>query len=152
MQLSMSDSVRTPTRASRFHRQTSQGRHAKPQIMLPRRTHIRWALSGSSLSEARESPSSRNNSYSNPCQRFHKSITSYPHLTTLVEELRIVLVGSETSFEYNADGQYPEERHPSWVMSSQTLALVLPLFSYRLRHISVIENLPGNGTAAGTSA
>ncbi|KAJ7646506.1 hypothetical protein FB45DRAFT_1018823 [Roridomyces roridus] len=32
-----------------------------------------------------------------------------PHLTTLVEEL---LVGSETSFEYDADGQYPEERHP----------------------------------------
>ncbi|KAJ7646510.1 hypothetical protein FB45DRAFT_1018831 [Roridomyces roridus] len=52
-----------------------------------------------------------------------------PHLTTLVEEL---LVGSETSFEYDADGQYPEERHP-----------------FGLRRISVVENLPGEWNGGG---
>ncbi|KAJ7628789.1 hypothetical protein FB45DRAFT_1059482 [Roridomyces roridus] len=92
-------------------------------------------------------PPTRNTSDSNPCQRFHKILTSSPHLASLVQELRIVLVGSETSFEYDEDGEYLEERHPPWVMSGRTLALVLPLL--KLKRISLVEDSPGDWNGGG---
>ncbi|KAJ7669481.1 hypothetical protein DFH06DRAFT_185203 [Mycena polygramma] len=76
----------------------------------------------------------------NPCQRFYQLITSSPHIAPLVEELCIVLVGSETSFAYNEDGEYLQNRHITWVMHGRTLSLVLPLLD--LKRISLTENAP----------
>jgi hypothetical protein len=64
-----------------------------------------------------------------------------------VEELCIVLVGSETSFEYDSDGKYLKERHISWVMAGRTLSLVLPLLD--LKRISLTENAPSDWNDSG---
>ncbi|KAJ7607588.1 hypothetical protein FB45DRAFT_948013, partial [Roridomyces roridus] len=84
----------------------------------------------------------------NPCQKFQKTIASSPHLATLVHELRIVLVGSETSFAIDAEGSYTSERRPTWVMSGRTLALVLPAL-IRLKRISIVEESPLSWNAVG---
>ncbi|KAJ6447473.1 hypothetical protein C8R45DRAFT_1224884 [Mycena sanguinolenta] len=75
-----------------------------------------------------------------PCGKFHKLLTRSPHIASLVDELQILLVGSETSFAYDEDGNYLEERQGPWVMSGRTLSLVLALLN--LRGISLIENSP----------
>ncbi|KAJ7669477.1 hypothetical protein DFH06DRAFT_1321549 [Mycena polygramma] len=69
-------------------------------------------------------------------------LTLSPHITPLVEELCIVLVGSETSFECDEDGGYLQTRNVPWVMDDriQTLSLVLPLLD--LKRISLTENSP----------
>ncbi|KAJ7349973.1 hypothetical protein DFH08DRAFT_807297 [Mycena albidolilacea] len=80
-------------------------------------------------------------SSSNSCQKLYKLLTLSPHLAQLVDELRIVLVGPETSFEYDSDGQYLEDRHVTWIMRERrTLALVLPLLD--LKRISLVEDSP----------
>jgi hypothetical protein len=80
-------------------------------------------------------------SSSNSCQKLYKLLTLSPHLARLVDELCIVLVGPETSFEYDSDGQYLEDRHVTWIMRERrTLALVLPLLD--LKRISLVEDSP----------
>ncbi|KAJ7628435.1 hypothetical protein FB45DRAFT_1028527 [Roridomyces roridus] len=64
------------------------------------------------------------------CQRFHQLLTSYPHLATLVDELRIL-----------TGGMYSEE---PWAMSEPTLALVLPLL--HIKRISLVGNAPSRVT------
>ncbi|KAF7367303.1 hypothetical protein MSAN_00792400 [Mycena sanguinolenta] len=82
-------------------------------------------------------PKSRDDQDS-PCRRFYKLLTRSPHIAPLIEELQIVLVGSETS-AYDAEGgYYLEERHVPWVMSGRTLSLVLALLN--LKRISLVEN------------
>ncbi|KAJ6470205.1 hypothetical protein C8R47DRAFT_759441 [Mycena vitilis] len=76
----------------------------------------------------------------NPCQRFYRLINSSPHIAALVEELCIVLVGSETSLEFDEDGEFLQKRRVTWVMEGRTLSLVLPLLE--LRRISLTENVP----------
>ncbi|KAJ6572301.1 hypothetical protein B0H19DRAFT_1256194 [Mycena capillaripes] len=83
----------------------------------------------------------------NPCQRFHKLLTSSPHIAPLVEELSVVLVGSETSFAYDDDGLYLEERHVTWVMAGRTLPLILPLLD--LKRICLTENGPADWNDGG---
>ncbi|KAJ7888414.1 hypothetical protein B0H14DRAFT_2693908 [Mycena olivaceomarginata] len=81
-------------------------------------------------------------SSSNSCQKLYKLLTLSPHLARLVDELCIVLVGPETSFEYDSDGQYLEDRHVTWIMRERrTLALVLPLLD--LKRISAHWNSYG---------
>ncbi|KAJ6572302.1 hypothetical protein B0H19DRAFT_1256195 [Mycena capillaripes] len=58
-----------------------------------------------------------------PCQKFHKLLTSSPHIAPLVEELSVVL-GSE--------------RHVSWITTCRTLPLVLSLLN--LKRISLTAN------------
>ncbi|KAF7357378.1 hypothetical protein MSAN_01333800 [Mycena sanguinolenta] len=82
-----------------------------------------------------------------PCRKFHKLLTSSPHIAPLVDELEIVLVGSETSFAYDEDGDYLEERHVPWVMSGRTLSLVLSLLD--LKRISLVENSPSEWNDVG---
>ncbi|KAF7343249.1 hypothetical protein MVEN_01756700 [Mycena venus] len=87
-------------------------------------------------------------SLSSSCQKLYKLLTSSPHLAPLVDELCIVLVGSETSFEYDADGQYLEDRHVTWIMSGRkTLALILALLD--LKRISLVENAPVDWNSYG---
>ncbi|KAJ7683381.1 hypothetical protein B0H17DRAFT_37562 [Mycena rosella] len=81
------------------------------------------------------------------CQRLYKLLTSSPHIAPLVEDLTIVLVGSETSFEYDEDGQWLTKPHATWVMAGRTLSLVLPLL--KLRRISLVENAPVDWNCAG---
>ncbi|KAF7370249.1 hypothetical protein MSAN_00655900 [Mycena sanguinolenta] len=69
-------------------------------------------------------PKSRDDQDS-PCRRFHKLLTRSPHIAPLVEELEIVLVGSETSFAHDKYDEYLEQPHVPWVMSGRTLPLVL---------------------------
>ncbi|KAJ6572290.1 hypothetical protein B0H19DRAFT_681313 [Mycena capillaripes] len=83
----------------------------------------------------------------NLCQRFHKLLTSSPHIAPLVEELSVVLVGSETSFAYDDDGVYLEKRHVTWIMTCRTLPLILPLLN--LKRISLTENAPVDWNNAG---
>ncbi|KAJ7669490.1 hypothetical protein DFH06DRAFT_185419 [Mycena polygramma] len=84
----------------------------------------------------------------NPCQQFYQLLTSSPHIAPLVEELCIVLVGSETSFECNSvDGEYLQQRHAPWVMTGRTLALVLQLLD--LKRISLTENSPVDWNGEG---
>ncbi|KAJ7607568.1 hypothetical protein FB45DRAFT_947927 [Roridomyces roridus] len=93
-------------------------------------------------------PPTPHKSGDNPCQKFQKTIASSPHLATLVHELRIVLVGSETSFAIDAEGSYTSERRPTWIMSGRTLALVLPAL-IRIKRISIIEDSPLSWNADG---
>ncbi|KAJ6552265.1 hypothetical protein DFH09DRAFT_1167544 [Mycena vulgaris] len=81
------------------------------------------------------------------CQRLYKLLTSSLHIASLVDELCIVLVGSETSFEYNEEGQYLTEPHATWIMAGRALSLVLPLLD--LRRISLVENSPADWNSAG---
>lgn len=83
----------------------------------------------------------------NACQKFCHLLSSSPHIGPLVEDLCIVLVGPETSFEYDSDGEYLEERHVTWVMAGRTLSLVLPLLD--LKRISLIENAPIDWNSGG---
>ncbi|KAJ6552255.1 hypothetical protein DFH09DRAFT_598051 [Mycena vulgaris] len=83
-----------------------------------------------------------------PCQKLYKLLTSSPHIAPLVDELCVVLVGSETSFEYDEEGQYLTEPHVTWIMAGRTLSLVLPLLD--LRRISLVENSPADWNSAGT--
>ncbi|KAJ7506982.1 hypothetical protein B0H11DRAFT_1969705 [Mycena galericulata] len=92
-------------------------------------------------------PPTPGSSDASPSQRFHTILSSSPHLAPYVKELHIVLVGSETSFDYNSDGEYLVERHVPWVMSGRTLSLVLPLLN--LKRISLVENAPGEWNAFG---
>ncbi|KAJ7306753.1 hypothetical protein DFH08DRAFT_513675 [Mycena albidolilacea] len=81
------------------------------------------------------------------CEMFHKLLCSSPHIAPLVEDLCIVSV-LETHPLFGSDmlsdpdrGRLRLEldmRRVSWVMSSGTLTLVLPLLN--LKRISVIEN------------
>ncbi|KAF7370258.1 hypothetical protein MSAN_00656900 [Mycena sanguinolenta] len=91
-------------------------------------------------------PKSRDDQDS-PCRKFYKLLTRSPHIASLVEELQIVLVGSETCFARDEDGHYLEERHGPWVMSGRTLSLVLPLLD--LKRISLIENSPSEWNESG---
>ncbi|KAJ7766383.1 hypothetical protein DFH07DRAFT_955434 [Mycena maculata] len=75
-----------------------------------------------------------------PCQKLYKLLTSSPDLAPLVNELYIVIVGSETSFDYNSDGQYLVRPHAPWLMSGRSLALVLPLL--KLKRIALVEKGP----------
>ncbi|KAJ7108354.1 hypothetical protein C8R43DRAFT_188366 [Mycena crocata] len=81
------------------------------------------------------------------CHKFHQLLTSSPHIASLVRELCIVLVGSETSFEYDEDGQYLEERRATWIMTGRTLSLILPLLD--LKRISLVENSPVDWNGVG---
>ncbi|KAJ6588096.1 hypothetical protein B0H19DRAFT_1057349 [Mycena capillaripes] len=83
----------------------------------------------------------------NTCQKFHQLLTSSPHIAPLVDELCIVLVGTETSFEYDSDGQYLEDRHVTWIMADRTLSLVLPLLD--IKGISLVENAPVDWNSYG---
>ncbi|KAJ7111327.1 hypothetical protein C8R44DRAFT_742450 [Mycena epipterygia] len=82
-----------------------------------------------------------------PCQQLYKLLTSTPHIAPLIDELHIVLVGSETCFEYDEDGQYLVEQQVPWVMAGTTLSLVLPLLD--LKRISIVENGPADWNAYG---
>ncbi|KAJ6572311.1 hypothetical protein B0H19DRAFT_681672 [Mycena capillaripes] len=73
----------------------------------------------------------------NACQRFYKLLTSSPHIAPLVEELSIVLVDPDTT--YDLDGDNFNDRRVPWVMDDRTLFLVLPLLD--LKRISLTENL-----------
>ncbi|KAJ7302204.1 hypothetical protein DFH08DRAFT_905750 [Mycena albidolilacea] len=73
----------------------------------------------------------------NPCQRFHELLTSSPHIASLVQELTIVLVNSETN--YDLEGDSLDDRRVPWVMADQTLSLVLPQLD--LKRISITEDL-----------
>ncbi|KAJ6588074.1 hypothetical protein B0H19DRAFT_1366790 [Mycena capillaripes] len=86
-------------------------------------------------------------SFRTPCQKFHQLLTSSPHITPLVDELCIVLVGSERSFERGSDGQYLEDRHVPWIMAEGTLSLILPLLD--LKRLSIVENAPWNWSSSG---
>jgi hypothetical protein len=55
-----------------------------------------------------------------------------------------VLVGSETSFDYDENGRYLKERR---IMSDKTLSLVLPLLN--IKQISLLENSPGEWNGSG---
>ncbi|KAF7348668.1 hypothetical protein MVEN_01385400 [Mycena venus] len=73
--------------------------------------------------------------------RPHLLFTSL-HIEPLVEDLCIVLVGPETSFDHDAyddHGEYMKERHVTWVMAGRTLSLVLLLLN--LKRISLVENV-----------
>ncbi|KAJ7111324.1 hypothetical protein C8R44DRAFT_883138 [Mycena epipterygia] len=82
-----------------------------------------------------------------PCQQLYKLLTSTPYIAPLIDELHIVLVGSETCFEYDEDGQYLVEQQVPWVMTGRTLSLVLPLLD--LKRISIVENGPADWNACG---
>ncbi|KAJ7614156.1 hypothetical protein FB45DRAFT_1064961 [Roridomyces roridus] len=68
-----------------------------------------------------------------PCQKFHQTIISSPHLASLVQDLRLVLAVGDQD-EPSAAG----DPRPSWILSGKTLSLMLPLL--RLKHISLIDN------------
>ncbi|KAF7357381.1 hypothetical protein MSAN_01334100 [Mycena sanguinolenta] len=91
-------------------------------------------------------PKSRDDQDS-PCRKFHKLLTSSPHIASLVDELEIVLVGSETSFAYDEDVVYPGDPHVPWVMSGRTLPLVLSLLD--LKRISLVKNSPSEWNNVG---
>ncbi|KAJ7868776.1 hypothetical protein B0H14DRAFT_3583553 [Mycena olivaceomarginata] len=82
-----------------------------------------------------------------PCQRFHDILTLSPHLAPLVHELHIVLVGSETSFDYDENGRYLKERRAPRIMSDKTPPLVPPLLN--IKQISLLENSPGEWNGSG---
>ncbi|KAJ6480845.1 hypothetical protein C8R45DRAFT_1100429 [Mycena sanguinolenta] len=67
-----------------------------------------------------------------PCEKFYELLMRSPHIASLVDELQIVLVGSETSFAFD------EERHVPWVIFGETLSVVLALLD--LKRISLVEN------------
>ncbi|KAJ6455457.1 hypothetical protein C8R45DRAFT_1082499 [Mycena sanguinolenta] len=92
-------------------------------------------------------PPKKRDDQDSPCRKFHNLLTSSPHIASLVDELEVVLVGSETSFAYNEDGDYLEERHVPWVMSGTTLPLVLSLID--LKRISLVENSPWEWNGVG---
>ncbi|KAJ7859100.1 hypothetical protein B0H13DRAFT_2356215 [Mycena leptocephala] len=92
-------------------------------------------------------PPSNPTSSNNPCQKLHRLLTSSPQIAPLVNELCIVLVGSETSFEYDSDGQYLEDRHITWIMARSRLSLILPLLD--LKRISLVENAPVDWNSYG---
>ncbi|KAJ6572306.1 hypothetical protein B0H19DRAFT_681588 [Mycena capillaripes] len=83
----------------------------------------------------------------NACQGLYKLLTSSPHIPPLVKELSVVLVGSETSFAYDEDGKYLQERHVTWIMAGRTLPLILPLLD--LKRISLTENAPPHWNDGG---
>ncbi|KAJ7111342.1 hypothetical protein C8R44DRAFT_883155 [Mycena epipterygia] len=64
--------------------------------------------------------------------------------TPLVHELHIVLVGSETSYESEEEGEHLTEPRVSWIMAERTLSLVLPLLD--LKRISLVENSSADWT------
>ncbi|KAJ7608177.1 hypothetical protein FB45DRAFT_1067564 [Roridomyces roridus] len=77
---------------------------------------------------------------SSPSQQFYHTLTASPHLASLVRELRIVLVGSETPWEWDErHGDYSVERPAPWVMSDPALPLLLPLL--HLTGISLVEDV-----------
>ncbi|KAJ7178230.1 hypothetical protein C8R46DRAFT_671827 [Mycena filopes] len=94
-------------------------------------------------------PRDRNSASSTPCQRFYKLLVSSPRIAPLVTDLSIVLVGSETSFEYvEGTAEYPEDRQVPWIMAAgRTLSLVLPLLN--LERISLVENGPDDWSPEG---
>ncbi|KAJ6456070.1 hypothetical protein C8R45DRAFT_1034821, partial [Mycena sanguinolenta] len=92
-------------------------------------------------------PPKRRDDQDSPCRKFHKLLTRSPRSASLVDELQIVLVGSETSFAYDEKGDYLEERHVPWVMSGRTLSLVLALLD--LKRISLVENSPSEWNELG---
>ncbi|KAJ7766382.1 hypothetical protein DFH07DRAFT_955433 [Mycena maculata] len=88
-------------------------------------------------------PPSLDGARPSPCEKLYKLLTTSPHLTPLVNELNIVIVGSETSFDFNSDGEYLVEPHVPWIMSEGSegsLALVLRLLD--LKRIAILENGP----------
>ncbi|KAF7370253.1 hypothetical protein MSAN_00656400 [Mycena sanguinolenta] len=60
---------------------------------------------------------------------------------------KIVLVGSETCFARDEYDEYLEQPHVPWVMSGETLSLVLALLD--LKRISLIENSPSQWNEFG---
>ncbi|KAJ7497720.1 hypothetical protein FB451DRAFT_1550524 [Mycena latifolia] len=92
-------------------------------------------------------PTSDESRESSTCQKLYKLLTSSPHIAPLVEELYIVLVGSETSFAYDSNGQWLTEPRVTWIMAGRTLSLVLPLLD--LKRISLVENAPVEWNSAG---
>ncbi|KAJ7450848.1 hypothetical protein FB451DRAFT_716663 [Mycena latifolia] len=81
------------------------------------------------------------------CQKLCKLLSSSPHVAPLVEDLIIVLVGSETSFDYDSDGEWLTKPHTTWIMTGRTLSLVLPLLNPR--RISLVENAPPEWNSGG---
>ncbi|KAJ7614803.1 hypothetical protein FB45DRAFT_1108925 [Roridomyces roridus] len=65
-----------------------------------------------------------------PCRRFYEIIAVSPHLTALVQDLRIIM------------GEVKYARIPSWLVTEGTLADILPLL--KLRHISIVGE-PSHG-------
>ncbi|KAJ7766356.1 hypothetical protein DFH07DRAFT_352284 [Mycena maculata] len=92
-------------------------------------------------------PPSLDGARSSPCQKLYKLLTSSPHLAPLVNELHIVIVGSETSFDFNSDGEYLVEPHVPWIMTGRSLALVLRLLN--LKRIALVENGPWEWNTLG---
>ncbi|KAJ7633248.1 hypothetical protein FB45DRAFT_866664 [Roridomyces roridus] len=77
---------------------------------------------------------------SSPSQQLYHTLTASPRLASLVRELRIVLVGSETPWEWDErHGDYGVERPAPWVMSDPALPLLLPLL--HLTAISLVEDV-----------
>ncbi|KAJ7071338.1 hypothetical protein C8F01DRAFT_1110109 [Mycena amicta] len=72
---------------------------------------------------------------------------SSPYIARRIEQLEIVLVGTETSFEYDEDGDYLEERREPWIMQDRVLAKILPRLS--LKHIALVENAPAEWNGGG---
>ncbi|KAJ7874219.1 hypothetical protein B0H14DRAFT_2569391 [Mycena olivaceomarginata] len=61
--------------------------------------------------------------------------------------IHIVLVGSETSFDYDENGRYLKERRAPRIMSDKTPPLVPPLLN--IKQISLLENSPGEWNGSG---
>ncbi|KAF7327077.1 hypothetical protein MKEN_00283400 [Mycena kentingensis (nom. inval.)] len=81
------------------------------------------------------------------CRALTKMLKRDPGIAELVQELSIVLVGDETSFELDDDGNYAQARAVPWLASDSTakhsgrdLARILAQLS--LKRISLIEESP----------
>ncbi|KAF7306406.1 hypothetical protein MIND_00431800 [Mycena indigotica] len=75
-------------------------------------------------------------------------LASRPGIARMIQHLEIVTVGAETSFQYDEDGQYLEERQIPWIMADEHLATILPLLC-SLEHIALIENAPAEWNSIG---
>ncbi|KAF7366884.1 hypothetical protein MSAN_00947100 [Mycena sanguinolenta] len=80
-----------------------------------------------------------------PCQNLLALLTSSPHLPPLVEELCVVSRGSSSNESSGPDKTSILEGPRSWIMTDDSLSLILPLLN--LKRISLIENTPSWGTS-----
>ncbi|KAJ7059157.1 hypothetical protein C8F01DRAFT_1254842 [Mycena amicta] len=86
------------------------------------------------------------------CYALRDVLETNPALADRIHELKIVLVGSETSFELDWCGNYVEEREPPWIMSEQdgrVLARVLSFVHPSLKRISLVEESPPDWNSNG---
>ncbi|KAJ7608208.1 hypothetical protein FB45DRAFT_1130068 [Roridomyces roridus] len=105
------------------------------EILLARCTYLRPSLvhPSQSLLFKRVDILPPKRSGDDPCQKLHQTITSSPHLASLVHDLRLVLA-VENEEKSSAAG----DLRPPWILSGETLSQMLPLL--RLKHIALVDD------------